>query len=65
MDFTEMIPFLIPVALIQLSMQVYCIVDLVKREKVRFDNKLLWGAVIILFSIIGSAVYLVLGRTDK
>jgi heme/copper-type cytochrome/quinol oxidase subunit 4 len=65
MDFQEMIPFLIPLALLQFSLQIYCIVDLVKRETVRFNNKLIWGVVIILFSILGSAAYLVFGRQEK
>ena len=58
----EAIPFLIPLVFIQLSFQIYCIVDLVKREKVRFDNKIIWGAIIVFFNIIGSIIYLVIGR---
>ncbi len=63
--FLDLLPLLIPLIIIQLSLQIYCIVDLIKREKVRFDNKLLWGAVIILFNVIGPVVYLVFGRSEK
>jgi hypothetical protein len=62
--FLDLLPLLIPLLLIQLSLQIYSIVDLIKREKVRFDNKLLWGAVIILFNVIGPVIYLVFGRSE-
>jgi len=63
--FLDLLPLLIPLLLIQLSLQIYSIIDLIKREKVRFDNKLLWGAIIILFNVIGPVVYLVFGRSEK
>jgi hypothetical protein len=62
---SAMIPFLIPVVILQLSLQIYCMVDLVRRETVRFNNKLLWGAVIVLFSMIGCVVYILFGRTEN
>jgi len=63
--FLDLLPLLIPLLLIQLTLQIYSIIDLIKREKVRFDNKLLWGAIIILFNVIGPVVYLVFGRSEK
>lgn len=61
----EILPFLIPVFIIQLGLQIYSIVNLVKRCKVRFDNKLLWGIVIVLFGILGSVIYLVFRGDEK
>lgn len=58
-NINEILPFLIPVALIQFGLQIYSIINLVKRNKVRFNNKLLWGIVILLCGILGSVVYLV------
>ena len=55
----EVFPFLIPVFVIQLSLQLYSIVNLIKRRKVRFNNKLLWGIVIVLFGILGPVAYMV------
>jgi len=55
----EILPFLIPVILIQVSLQVYCIVNLVRRKKVRFNNKLFWGVIILCFQILGAVSYLV------
>lgn len=55
----EILPFLIPIILIQVCLQVYCIINLVKRNKVRFNNKLVWGFIILGFQIIGAVSYLV------
>ena len=66
MDISILVIFLVflPVILIQLGLQVYCLIDLHKREKVRFDNKMIWVLIIILGSLLGSILYLVL-REDK
>jgi len=62
--FLELLPLLAPLLLLQLALQVFCIIDLIKREKVRFGNKLLWGAVIVLFNILGPVFYLLFGRQE-
>lgn len=61
----QLIPLLIPLFVLQLGLQIYCLVDLIKRETVRYDNKVLWGVVIFAFNLLGPIIYLVLGRTDK
>ncbi|MCK7486716.1 MAG: PLD nuclease N-terminal domain-containing protein [Bacillus subtilis] len=38
-------------------MQIIAIVNLVKREKVRFNNKWIWVAIILLFNILGPIIY--------
>lgn len=63
-NINEILLFLIPVILIQVSLQVYSIVNLVRRKKVRFNNKLLWGVIIIALQIPGSVAYLLL-RGDE
>lgn len=59
-ELKEMIPLLIPLALIQLSLQAYSIINLVKRNRVRFNNKFLWGVIILAGGFFGSIAYLVL-----
>ena len=41
------------------------LVDLVKRERVRGGNKLVWVLVIILINIIGPIIYLLAGREES
>jgi len=58
----DLLPFLIPVFIIQFVIMVVALVDLTKRKKVRGDNKVVWVVVIILFELIGPILYLVWGR---
>jgi hypothetical protein len=59
-----MLPFLIPLFVLEVALLVIALVDLVKRERVRGGNKVVWALVIILINIIGPIVYLLLGRGE-
>jgi len=55
---------LLPVILIEMGLAVAGMIDLVKREKVTGDNKLLWGAIILFVGIIGPVAYFIFGRRE-
>ena len=61
----RILPFLIPLFIIQVALAVIALVDLVKRERVRGGNKLVWVLVIVLVNTIGPIVYLLAGREDS
>ncbi len=61
----NMLPFLIPLFIIQVALMVIALVDLVKRERVRGGNKVVWVLVIILINIIGPIIYLLAGREES
>ncbi len=61
----KILPFLIPLFIIQVALAVVALVDLVKRERVRGGNKLVWVLVITLINTIGPIVYLLAGREDS
>ena len=57
---------LLPLALIELGLVVFSLVDLFKPERrVIGDNKLVWALVIILVGTIGPIVYLLAGRKQS
>ena len=60
----SILPFLIPVFLIELALMVIALVDVVRRERVRGGNKIIWIIVIVLISLIGPIVYLLFGREE-
>lgn len=62
-EFTELIPLLIPIFLLQLALLVIALLDLVRREQTR-GPKWAWALVIVLINIIGPIVYLLFGRED-
>ena len=56
---------IIPLALIDLAMVIYSIVDLYKPDRrVKGDNKLVWLLVILLISTFGWLAYLLFGREE-
>lgn len=59
------IALIIPLVLIQLGLMIFALVDLVKRDKVKGGNKVVWALVIVLINIIGPIVYLIFGREDE
>ena len=47
---------------VQLSLQIYAVVDLVRRDRVRGDRKWVWALVIAFGNLVGAIVYLAVGR---
>jgi hypothetical protein len=56
---------IIPLALLDLAMVIFCIVDLYRPDRrVRGGNKLVWLLVILLVSTLGWIIYLLAGREE-
>lgn len=57
-------PLLLPIVLIQLAFQIIALVDLFKKDikEIRWENKVIWGIVIVLFGILGPILYFTFGR---
>ncbi len=64
-DFMQILPFLIPLVLVQLVLMVICLLDLVRREKVKFLPRWAWGIIIVLGQLLGPAIYLIIGRAEE
>ena len=60
----ELLPLLIPLIIIQLSLQVYCLIDILKRDNFKYGNRLIWIIVVFAFNILGPVVYLIIARKD-
>jgi hypothetical protein len=65
MEIKEILPCLIPLIIIELTLLIIALVDLVKREHVRGGNKIVWVLVIIFINLIGPIIYLIFGRQEK
>ena len=59
----ELLPFLIPVILLQIALIVVALMDLVRRERTR-GPKWAWALVVVFFNLIGPVVYLLFGREE-
>ncbi len=64
-DFMQILPFIIPLVLVQLVLMVICLLDLVRREKVKHLPRWAWGIIIVLGQLLGPAIYLIIGRAEE
>lgn len=62
-ELRELLPLLAPLLVVQLTLQVIALINLKKRETVRFGNKWIWVAIIVLGTLLGSIAYFVFGGT--
>ena len=59
----ELLPFLIPIILLQLGLMIFALVDLVRREKTK-GPKWLWALIIVFVNLIGPILYFIIGREE-
>jgi len=65
LDAINIIKIIWPVIVLQLALQIYALVDLIKRKKTKNLSPKIWGAIIILGEIVGAAIYLIVGRSEE
>jgi DMSO reductase anchor subunit len=62
-NLASIIPYLIPILILQLGLMIFALLDLVRRERTR-GPKWLWALIIIIGELIGPIIYFVIGRED-
>ena len=62
-DIQRYLPLLIPIALLQLGLMIYALVDLIRRQRSK-GPKWMWALIILLINFIGPVVYLLAGREE-
>jgi len=61
----EILPFLIPIIVLQLVLMSVGLYDLTRPERrVKGGNKLVWGVIIVLGQMLGPLLYFLVGRDD-
>ena len=64
-DLKEYLPFLIPLAVLQLGLMIAALVSIFRHKKYKTANRAVWVVVSLLISIIGPILYFVLGKPDE
>jgi len=59
----QILPFLIPILLLQLALIIVALIDLARRERTR-GPKWAWVLIIVLINFIGPIVYFIIGREE-
>jgi len=65
MEVKEMILIIAPLVIINLIFVIFALVDLAKRPKVLWDNKIIWVLLIVFVQYLGWISYFLLGRKDE
>jgi phosphotransferase system glucose/maltose/N-acetylglucosamine-specific IIC component len=63
-SFQEILPFLIPLLIVQVGLIIVGLIDLSKRQKTR-GPKWMWVLIILLGEIWGPIVYFIFGRGEE
>lgn len=58
------LPFLIPIAVIQIALAVAALVHIFRHRNYRIGNRGLWVIVVVVFEILGPILYFTLGKGD-
>ena len=61
--FMELLPYIIPLVLLQLTLMIVALVDLTRRERTR-GPKWVWILVIVFGELLGPIIYFIFGRQD-
>lgn len=64
MDAAEVLKMVWPLIIVQIALQIYALVDLFKRKKVKNLSLPVWAVIIILGEIVGPILYLLIGREE-
>jgi len=60
----ELLPFLIPIILLQLALMLFALIDLLRRPKAN-GPKWIWVIIIIFVNFIGPIAYFLIGRHEE
>jgi len=64
-ELSRYIPLLIPLFIIEIALLVIALIDLIRRENVRYFPKWVWVLIILILNFIGPIAYLILGRDEE
>jgi hypothetical protein len=65
MTIGDILPFLVPLLVLQLVLLVVALYDLTRPERrVKGDSKVVWALIIIFVNLIGPLIYFLFGRED-
>lgn len=61
----EYLPFLIPLAIVQVSLAIVALVHVIRHPHYRFGNMVFWIIIVLVVNIIGPVVYFAFGRGES
>ena len=63
-DLKEYLPFIIPLAALQLGLMIAALVSIFRHKEYKTGNRALWVVITLLVSMVGPILYFVLGKEE-
>ncbi|MBR6171790.1 MAG: PLDc_N domain-containing protein [Eubacterium sp.] len=64
MDFSEYLPFIIPLAIVEITLMIVAVVHILKHPHYRTGSRTIWLLIAVLFGFVGPILYFVFGRGE-
>ena len=61
----HMLPYMVPLIILEVVLLTVALVDLAKRKHVTGGNKIIWVLITVCLNIIGPVIYLIAGRKEE
>jgi len=61
----ELLPFLIPLVVVELSLAIIALVHVLRHPNYKFGNKIMWAVIVLCIQFVGPVIYFTLGRGDE
>ncbi len=62
----DYLPFLIPIAIIEIALMLFALIHVLTHKNYRFGNRILWVIiVVVLCQFVGPILYLTIGRGEE
>lgn len=64
-EIIEYLPFLIPIAIIEIVLMLTALIHVIRHNHYRFGNRIFWVIVVVILEIIGPILYFTIGRGEE
>lgn len=61
----EYLPFLLPILLVELVLMLTALIHVLRHDKYRFGNRVLWVIIVVVIQIIGPILYFTIGKGEE
>jgi dipeptide/tripeptide permease len=61
----QLLPFIIPLALIQIGLGIFVIIDLVKKQQTKTLSPVAWLIIGLCLNTVGPILYIIFGRSES
>lgn len=65
MELSEMLPILLPLIVLDVLLAVFSLVHILRHPHVRYGNKWIWCAVVVVIQLFGPILYFIIGRGEE